>query len=81
VGNHPGLPGPEPLGAPRAAGEGDAWTMRGRPPGKKPWITREGAPALCGWIGPGDGVMGTQNADHGSVIGRPADDHARLIKD
>jgi len=31
--------------------------MRGRPPGKEPWMTREGVPALCGWIGPSEGVM------------------------
>ncbi len=40
-----------------ATGAGVAWMMRGRPPGKKPWMTREGEPAWRGWIGLSEGVM------------------------
>jgi len=49
--------GADTCGRTGAAGAGDDWTIRGRPPGKKPWMRRDGAPAWCGWIGPGEGVM------------------------
>ena len=39
---------------------GGVHSIRGLPPEKKPWITREGPPAWCGWIGPGEGAMGAQ---------------------
>ena len=42
------------------AGAGEAWMIRGLPPGKKPWITREGEPGRCGWIGPGEEVTGIE---------------------
>jgi len=37
--------GADTCGRTGATGAGDAWTIRGCPPGKEPWMTREGEPA------------------------------------
>ena len=69
-----GGPGPVPALAAEPAPRARETPGRfaGRPPGKKPWMTREGAPAWCGGIGLGEGIMIAQRSKVcGTILGCP----------
>ena len=63
----PDGPGPVPELAvgPAVPVLGEAWMIRGLPPGKKPWITREDLPARWGKIGALGGNMAIQFHESG----------------